>query len=421
MADHIPPENLSPAHLRTLYEITGTMNSSLDFDEVLNNIMDSVMRVTKAQRGFLMIADEAGELRTLVIKGVDGATLDAEGYSTTVVREVVSSRQPLLTNNAQFDTRYQPGESIIMRGLRAILCAPMIVKRRLVGVVYVDTSMRSGNFSESDRELLSAVAGQAGIALENARLYGVAVEKGRMEKELQMAREIQTALLPHEMPQIPGYEISALWKAARETAGDFYDAFALGDDRFGVVIADVSDKGAGAALFMAVARTMIRSNAHVGLPPVETLSRTNDLILEDAEAGMFVTIFHSHFHADGRSLHVNAGHNPPLYFHNETGVLENMPRGGRAVGWFPDNPLNELEITLSPGDVIIYYTDGITEAEDIQGNAYGEGRLERVSMENIEAPAADLLKAIVDDVEEFCAGTPPFDDMTIVVVRYVGI
>ena len=421
MADHIPARNLSPAHLRTLYEITGTMNSSLDFDEVLNNIMDSVMQVTKAQRGFLMIADDEGELRTLVIKGVDGATLDAEGYSTTVVREVVTSRKPLLTNNAQFDTRYQPGESIIMRGLRAILCAPMIVKRRLVGVVYVDTSMRSGNFSESDRELLSAVAGQAGIALENARLYTVAVEKGRMEKELQMAREIQTALLPHEMPKIPGYEIAALWKAARETAGDFYDAFALGEDRFGVVIADVSDKGAGAALFMAVARTMIRSNAHVGLPPVETIGRTNDLILEDAEAGMFVTIFHSHFYSDGRSLHVNAGHNPPLYYDHQSGLLENMPRGGRAVGWFPDNPLIELEIGLSPGDVVIYYTDGITEAENIQGEAYGEERLGRVSMANIDSAAAVLLKAIVDDVEGFCAGAPPFDDMTIVVVRYVGV
>jgi sigma-B regulation protein RsbU (phosphoserine phosphatase) len=242
-----------------------------------------------------------------------------------------------------------------------------------------------------------------------------------MEKELQMAREIQTALLPHEMPRIPGYEVTALWKAARETAGDFYDAFALGDAQFGVVIADVSDKGAGAALFMAVARTMIRSNAHVGLPPVEIISRTNDLILEDAEAGMFVTIFHSHFHSDGRSLHVNAGHNPPLYYHHESRVLDRMPRGGRAVGWFPDNPLNELEINMSPGDVIIYYTDGITEAENTQGEAYGEDRLADVSMANIEAAAPDLLRAIVVDVERFCAGAPPFDDMTIVIVRYVGL
>ena len=125
MADELVTQSLGPKHLRTLYEITGTMNSSLDFDEVLNNVMDSVMHVTKAQRGFLMIADETGELRTLVIKGVDGATLDAEGYSTTIVREVVRTRKPLLTNNAQFDTRYKPGQrnpparvdSAVLRGL----------------------------------------------------------------------------------------------------------------------------------------------------------------------------------------------------------------------------------------------------------------------------------------------------------------
>ena len=421
MTDPSAALNLSANHLRTLYEITGAMNSSLDFDEVLNNVMDSVLHVTKAQRGFLMIADETGELRTLVIKGVDGATLDAEGYSTTIVRQVVASRKSLLTNNAQLDTRYTPGESIIMHKLRAILCAPMLVKGRLIGIVYVDTSMRSGSFSEADRDLLSAVAGQAGIALENARLYTVAVEKGRMEKELQMAREIQQSLLPHTMPNIPGYEIAPLWQAARETAGDFYDAFALGDDRFGVVIADVSDKGAGAALFMAVTRTMIRSNAHVGLSPVETIGRTNDLILEDAESGMFVTVYHSHFYSDGRSFHVNAGHNPPFYYHAKAKTLENLPRGGRAVGWFAENPLREVRLDLSPGDVIVYYTDGVTDAENPHGEAYGEGRLRQIVAAHATASADQLLKAIMDDVEAFCSGAPAFDDMTLVVVRYVGV
>ena len=130
-----------------------------------------------------------------------------------------------------------------MKGLRAILCAPMLVKDRLVGVVYVDTSIRTGSFKESDLFLLSAVAGQAAVAIENARLYRVAVEKGRMERELQMAREIQELLLPRRMPQLPGYEIAARWQSAREVAGDFYDVFALSDDYVGLVIADVSDKG----------------------------------------------------------------------------------------------------------------------------------------------------------------------------------
>ncbi|GAB4529686.1 MAG: hypothetical protein OHK0046_49730 [Anaerolineae bacterium] len=420
MADPTP-QNLSAEHLLTLYEITGTMNSSLDFNEVLNNIMESVIEITRAQRGFLMIADEdTQELETFVMRGMDGQTLNAEGYSTTIVREVVTTGKAILTNNAQFDNRFKAGQSIIMQSLRAILCAPMIVKGRLLGVIYVDTSMRAGNFSQADLDLLNAVAGQAGIALENARLYTVAVEKGRLQRELQMAADIQMSLLPQQMPVSPGYEIAPFWQAARETAGDFYDAFALGDGRFGVVVADVSDKGAPAALFMAVARTMIRSNAHVGLSPKETISRANDLIIEDAGSDMFVTVYHSHFYPGGASVHVNAGHNPPLLYRQATGTVEFLPRGGRAVGWFPNNPVEEVHVQLEPGDVILYYTDGLTEAENPQQQPYGEERLIASLIHHASRPAHEILDAVVGDVSVFADGQPPFDDITVMIVRYTG-
>ncbi|MDZ4670732.1 MAG: GAF domain-containing SpoIIE family protein phosphatase [Phototrophicales bacterium] len=411
---------LTPEHMQTLYEITGQMISSLNFDVALNNIMDSVMHITKAQRGFLMMADEDGELRTLVVKGVDEATLNQEGYSTTIVREVVSTGKVLLTNNAQFDSRFQAGQSIIMRGLRAILCAPMMVKGRLLGVLYVDTSMKSGNFTQPDLDLLSAVAGQAGIALENARLYTVAVEKGRMERELQMASEIQQALLPQTMPNVAGYEIVPFWQAAREMAGDFYDAFKLADDRFGVVIADVSDKGAGAALLMAVSRTMIRANAYAGLSPRETIRRTNDLIVEDVASGMFVTVYHSLFLQNGQSIHVNAGHNPPLLYSRHKDDITILPIGGRALGWEVDNPVQELSIQMEAGDMMIYYTDGLTEAENPRGEPYGMDRLRQIILANAMQQTAIIMRKIVDDVEYFCEGVPPFDDMTVMIVRYKG-
>lgn len=422
MTDHTQSaQNLSPDHLLALYEITAEMNSSLDFDEALNNIMRSVMHVMKAQRGFLMVAEpDTDELRVLVVQGLDGETLESEGYSTTIVNEVVKTRQTLLTNNAQFDTRFQAGQSIIMRGLRAILCAPMLTKDRLVGVIYVDTSMRAGNFSNADRDLLAAVAGQAGIALENARLYSVAVEKGRLERELQMASEIQQGLLPHHLPDVPGYEIAASWEAAREVAGDFYDAFRLGENKFGIVVADVSDKGAPAALFMAVARTMIRSNANAGLPPVETISRTNDLILDDAESGMFVTVYHSHFMRGGKGIHVNAGHNPPLLYRAASHSGEYLPRGGRAVGWFPDNPLSQVDVDLEPGDLILYYTDGLTEAQDRYGEFFGEERLAQLVVENAHLDADNLMTTILKTFKKFIEGVPPFDDVTIVIVKYIG-
>ncbi len=422
MTDQGALEQIGPEHLLTLYEITRTMNSSLDFDEVLNTVMDSVMQVTRAQRGFLMIAVGAADhLQVLVARGMDGETLaEANAYSTTIVNQVVSTRQPLLTNNAQYDDRYKPGASIIMRGLRAILCAPMLVKGRLIGVVYVDTSLRSGNFTDSDLRLLSAVAGQAGIAIENARLYRVAVEKGRMERELQMAREIQESLLPAHIPQMPGFDVAAGWRAAREVAGDFYDLFILRDEALGLVIADVSDKGAPAALFMALARSMIRTHAYADFSPLDTLARTNALILEDARSGMFVTVYHSLFHGDGRSIHVNAGHNPPLLVRSGAGVAEFMPRGGRAIGWFADNPLQAVELQLEPGDVLIYYTDGLTEAENMQQDFFGEERLKSAVLEAVGQSAEAMLNWIVSRVDEFCAGAPPHDDTTLCVVRYTG-
>jgi sigma-B regulation protein RsbU (phosphoserine phosphatase) len=399
-----------------------TMNSSLEFDEALANVIDAMMLATKAERGVLMgYEEDTGTLTLLGARGIAGEQLaQQEAYSTTIVNQVVSTRQPLLTNNAMFDDRITPGQSIIMRGLRAILCAPMMAQDRLVGVVYVDTSMRTGAFTEADRDLLSAIANQAGITLENSRLYTVAVEKGRLEHELNLAREIQQGLLPRRKPQVPGYEVEAVWQSAREMAGDFYDYFNLNEESFGVVIADVSDKGAPSALFMAVARSMIRSYAFAGLPPRETLSQTNDLILDDAESGMFVTVYHSVFDKNGHSIHINAGHNPPVLFRAASGKASLMSQGGRAIGWFPSNPLSEVELQLQPGDVIVYYTDGLTDAENPNGENFGEARLCRVVEEARALSAADVLRHILNSVEQFGQGVAPFDDLTLMVVRYTG-
>jgi phosphoserine phosphatase RsbU/P len=412
---------LGEEHLKTLYHFSVNMNSSLDFNTVLNNFMDSVMKITKAQRGFVMIDEEnTGHMRVIVAHGLNNDTLAEEGYSTSIVGQVVTTREPLLTNNAQFDTRFPVGQSIIMRGLRAILCAPMIVQDRVLGAVYVDTAMKDGTFSPSDLGLLNAVCGFAGTSIENARLYAVAVEKGRLERELQMASDIQHSLLPKRMPDVAGYEVTARWRAAREVAGDFYDVFRLESGNLGVVIADVSDKGAPAAMFMAVARTMIRSHAHAGDSPVETLRNTNDLILEDADSGMFVTVFHSVFEANGKSTHVNAGHNPPILFRQATGEVIFMQRGGRAIGWFPDNPVSPEYLQMEPGDLLIYYTDGLTEAENLQHEFFGEGRLCAVIEEGHDLPTEQLADYILQHVDHFCGGAPPFDDLTLVVVRYTG-
>jgi sigma-B regulation protein RsbU (phosphoserine phosphatase) len=410
-------------HLATLYEITRTLNSSLDLDEVLENIMDRVIEVTGAERGFLMLYnDQRNELEFKVARGIDRSDLESPEFqvSTTIIGEVEQTHQALLTDNAQYDDRFSQGESIMVLGLRSILCVPIMVKDRFIGLVYVDNRLHVGLFNEEHRDLLTAFASQAGGAIENARLYQVAVEKGRMEKELQMAHDIQLGLLPHDLPTIPGYEIAADWRSAREVAGDFYDCFELPDGTLGVVIADVSDKGAPAAIFMAVARSLIRGTALSASTPGETLQQANRIILKDTESGMFVTVYYTILHPEGKITGVNAGHNLPLLYRTSQKTHEFLPRGGRPLGWFEDLPVEAVEVQLEPGDVLVFYTDGLTEAENIKGEPYGEDRLVEVVTLAANSTAAEILQRIIASVVKFMGNAPPFDDTTLVVVRYTG-
>ncbi len=422
MSSHPIPSAEHPEFLATLYEITRELNSSLDLDTVLENVMDRVIEVTGAERGFLMLKNERGELEFRVARGIDRSDLDSPEFqvSTSIIRQVEQTHQPLLTDNAQRDDRLAGGASIMLLGLRSILCVPILVKERLIGLVYVDNRLHVGIFNEHHRDLLAAFASQAGTAIENARLYQVAVEKGRMEKELQMAKEIQRSWLPRTLPTVPGYELAADWRSAREVAGDFYDCFALSDEDWGVVIADVSDKGAPAALFMAVTRSLLRSAALIAPTPQAALQHTNLSILKDTDTGMFVTVYYTVLHPGGRITTVNAGHNLPLLYSTRRRAYRFLPRGGHPLGWFEDLALHAQTYRLEPDDVLVLYTDGLTEAENVQHEPFGAERLVEVVAACADRSATDILNAIIEAVQDFMGEAPPFDDMTLVVVRYTG-
>ncbi len=414
---------LSQEHLATLYEITRTLNSSLDMDDVLENVMDRVIEVTGAERGFLMLYDdEQDELVFKVARGINRSDLGSPEFqvSSTIVRRVRHTRQPLLTDNAQFDERFTRGESIMVLGLRSILCVPILIKERMIGLVYVDNRLHTGLFKEEHRDLLAAFASQAGIAIENARLYRVAVEKGRMEKELQMAHDIQRGLLPSKLPSYPGYEIAADWRSAREVAGDFYDCFVINDGRMGVVIADVSDKGAPAALFMAVSSSLLRGLALASSEPEETLRQANRTILNETQSGMFVTVYYGLLDPNGQLIGVNAGHNQPLLYRTSRDSWEFLPRGGRPLGWFADLPVERVTYQLEPGDVVVFYTDGLVESENVLGEPFGDERLVNAVRQTAGRPAENIMRHIIESMIEFRGAAPPFDDTTLVVVRYTG-
>lgn len=411
-------------HLATLYEITRRLNSSLDLSDVLNFVMDRVLEVTGAERGFLMLRDdETGLLNFRVARGLDIGDLEKPKFqvSRTIVNMVAESGEAVLTDNAQ--TTFGEHQSVVMMALRSIICVPIKVRDRILGVVYVDNRIHTSLFDEQHLDLLNAFASQAGTAIENARLYEIAIEQGRMQRELEMAHNIQLGLLPTEFAAIKGYDIAVSWDSAREVAGDFYDCFTLDDGTaMGVVIADVSGKGAPAAIFMAVARSLIRGNATAALSPDDMLRQANRLIMADSgNSGMFVTVYYTVFQAAGRVSCVNAGHNQPIWWHQATEEAEWLPRGGRALGWFDDLPVEQLDYVLEVGDMLIFYTDGIVEAEDMNHDPFGEARLlDAIAGSSSNGTPNGVRDAILAAVDEFVGVAPPFDDRTLVIVQYTG-
>ena len=416
------PPQPSSDRLALLFRLSQTFNSSLDLDEVLNRVMDEVIAVTHAERGFVMLHDSKGRLVFRVARGMDQSTIDDPQFqiSRSVVERVAREGQAVLTSDAQSDERFSMRQSVMDLGLRSILCVPLTIRNGVLGVVYVDNRLQAGIFTQADLDLLSAIASSAAIAIENARLYQMAVEKGRMERELQMAHEIQAGLLPGETPQVSGWEFVARWQPAREVAGDYYDFIPLdpGGGQLGLVIADVSDKGMPAALFMALTRSVVRASVGHAPSSADGIAHANRLICEDATGGMFVTLFYAQLNPEtGDMTYVNAGHNPPLLYRADQDLLTELTSTGMALGVMEDTSFEQRTVRLNAGDFVFLYTDGVTEALDSQRREFGEERLQRVILDKRHAPAAEMVAGLEQALREFVGASSPADDITIVAAK----
>lgn len=407
----------SADRLALLYRISQAFNSSLDLEQVLNRVMDEVIATTRAERGFLMLRNADEQMAFVAARGMDQRTLDTPEFqiSRGVVERVAREGKPQLTSDAQSDRWLSGRESVVIFGLRSILCVPLQFKGAMIGVIYVDNRLQAGIFLPADLELLTAIAASAAIAIENARLYQLAVDKGRMERELQVAREVQASLLPRHTPQIEGWEFAAFWQPAREVAGDFYDF--IPGERLGVVIADVSDKGMPAALFMALSRSIVRASVAQALPPAEGIAQANRLICADAMNSMFVTLFYGQLDpATGEMVYVNAGHNPPLLRRADSSELIELTRTGMVLGIYESAPYGQRSVLLNAGDLILFYTDGVTDALDVQGREFGLDRLRRMLLDHRDSSAKELAATLDQTLTEF-GGAVRYDDITVVVAK----
>lgn len=243
-------------------------------------------------------------------------------------------------------------------------------------------------------------------------------ELQRKKYELEIAHEIQESFLPHEMPQLAGYDIYAINIPAKEVGGDFYDFIPLSEGKMGITIADVSGKSVPAALFMAVSRTILRAKATGNCNPAKVIKEANELITSDSKTGMFVTLFYAILDLKKKTMeYVNAGHNPPVMFVRKTGYLECLSTNGIALGALDTIEFEEREIKLETGDVIVFYTDGVTEAVNEKGELFGEKRVYELVKSNNNLSAKDIVAKIKETVMDFTKGQSQFDDITLMVLK----
>jgi phosphoserine phosphatase RsbU/P len=314
-----------------------------------------------------------------------------------------------------------------------LLAFPLSVKGQVLGVFLVEepTTAVSGGTQPggSNRrmrskrlEITTGITQQAALAIQNDRLQREALTRERLEREMQLARDIQRTFLPHQIPELPGWELNTYWQPAREVAGDFYDFFQMESNRLGLLIADVADKGMPAALFMTLVRTLIHAVVQQVDDPADVLARVNELLAPDAEQGMFVTLFYAVMNLEsGELAYANAGHNPPMIYCRHTGEVVRFEKGELALGVLPESRYSGHYRSFQPGDCLVLYTDGITEAFSPSDQMFGEQGLQEtirlIMQRSPEVTADELLRGIDESVQVFVGDAPLADDLTLVVLR----
>jgi phosphoserine phosphatase RsbU/P len=298
------------------------------------------------------------------------------------------------------------------------LGVPLSIKGVVFGALIAKETNILPAFHPKRLELIRGVAQQTTLAIQNERLKQEMVGRERMEREFQLARQIQQAFLPENLPEHPDWQISRLWQTAREVGGDFYDIFETKDKRIALVIADVADKGMPAALYMTVTRTLIRATLQSISSPGKVLARVNDLLESESRNGMFVTAFLALLDPKTGILdYANAGHNLPLLIHTNPAKISRLEKDGIALGVMAQAEYRDKKINLKSGETLLFYTDGVTEAFSPEGELFSEPRLVEALLNSAASSADQLLSSIDQLIENFRNGEPPSDDLTMIAIR----
>ena len=384
--------------INLLYRASETIGASLDAAEVPRLLLAETERVVASDAAAVLLGDSPAS---------DGWQPAAE----LIERVRLTGRPDIAT--------WPPGRE---GRLQSALCVPVRAGEKVLGVFVLGRKRGRRIFTAGDEKLLLGIASMAGVALERARLHEQETQRLRLEEELAVARRIQLALLPPGVPVVAGWSFAATYQAARQVGGDFYDFLPLAPDarRLGVVIADVTGKGVPAALMMAYSRAVVRAESMAGRSPVDVLERTNRLIMQERQTRLFLSAFYADLDLDsGRLVYANAGHDAPLWISADGRDCRELDAHGVILGAFGDIGLEPGEGNLEPGDTVVLYTDGVTEARNAAAQLFGDERLVNAITQAVADgnAAQGVLDSVVGAVTAFTAGADQADDLTIVVVQ----
>src|ERR1041384_3547856 len=395
-----------------------TLLSSSTLEQTLEQIVSLVFEAVPADRCLLMMRDDANqELKVAVARLRDRVGEGGEiRVSRNVMDEVVIRGKSVLTSDAQHDPRFASG-TVVLQGVRSVLAVPLGVSEGVFGIIYADSPIAEGRFTEDHLKVLPPLASVAAIRVENARLVEARLQQERLERELQLAMEIQQRFQPAAPPLVRGYEIQGISFPCYEIGGDYYDFIKREDGRLIIALGDVSGKGTAAALLMSSLHAAIHAQSASHNSLVATISAVNRYLADNIPANRFVTLFYAELDPESGALSfLNAGHNPPLIVHS-AGTVEQLASGGLPLGIKPDAEYREGRTQLQHGDVLVIYSDGDARRVSPTGEEFGATRLYEVVSRNIEASAAGIRDRIESSLTKFAQGTSAADDITLVIVK----
>jgi sigma-B regulation protein RsbU (phosphoserine phosphatase) len=400
---------------RSLYEVGVALSATLELDELLEKILDNLQRVVTYDSAMIyLVSPQGGIIHDIVSRGIPesmrGSLPMKMGQGVT--GRVAQTGQGIIVS----DVSENPDYIACRIETRSELAVPLKAGDNIIGAFNIESD-KPHAYTQHDLELLNAFASLAAISIERGRLYNERMASRKLSLELSIARRIQMTFLPSQDPTIDGFDISGVNIASADVGGDYYDFIPIVDNQLGVAIGDVVGKGVPASLIMAAFRASLKAEIRNNFAIRAILQKVNNLLYESIERDKYVTAVYSVLDSKNRVLTFsNAGHNPPI-LRRANGSVEYLSEGGLALGTFPDSKYEERPISLSPGDILLFYTDGVTEVLDCDGKEFGVKRLLAALEESKGLSAKEIVEFVVNSTNNFARCQQDTDDLTMIVIK----